>query len=111
MSTALDRALADMREGRVVLVVAASNDTIADHVAAVAGQLREGETAWRTYGSQRVAAPGGGSIVFRSYASVVHNGGGRGLSVDHVYIDHGELYEQLAPTLVCSRDIVAITHC
>ncbi|MFE3060682.1 hypothetical protein [Nocardia sp. NPDC059239] len=113
MSTALgstlDAALADMREGHCVLVVAANRDAIARMVNDARAQLRPGERLNVTNGGERITRFDGGWIYFRGYSGVTR-GSGRGFSLDRVHVDHTELWVELAAALVNAKPEPTITH-
>lgn len=92
--TVLERALADMRSGLHVAVVASTGDTL-DRLAVCARRLlRDGERiGWR------MITDGTGTIALRLYATA---GLARGLELDRVYFDHSGVYEQFAPTMCTS---------
>ncbi|MFE3051590.1 hypothetical protein [Nocardia sp. NPDC059239] len=109
LSPTLDAALADMREGHQVLIVAANRDAIARMVNDARPQLRPGERLNVTNGGERITRFDGGWIYFRCYSAVTR-GSGRGFSLDRVHVDHTELWDELAPTLVNAAPGPTITH-
>lgn len=105
----IDQALADMRAGRRVLVIAPSDTTRRDLRNRIAARLTESETVRRSGNCDRVTAPGDGWIEIRGYTSVRH-GACLGIRLDRVYVDHSELSAELALRLAAPRstDIVHI---
>ncbi|GAB3211321.1 hypothetical protein [Nocardia tengchongensis] len=105
-SAAIDRALADMRDGLRVLLVAPTNDAISKLLAEASEKLREGETIRKSAGGTITGS--GGWIRFCLYLNPAD---GRGLTVDRVYVDHADLWKRLAPTMSGSTNGPVITHC
>ncbi|MFD6357930.1 hypothetical protein [Nocardia tengchongensis] len=122
MPTIIDQALADMRAGLRVLIVAPSDDAITTLLTKAMEQLREGERAQRSHQTPLVFArparrsdqdatlsgSDGGWIRFCRY---MNRAAARGFTVDRIYVDHAELWDRLAPTMVGSIDGPVITHC
>ncbi|MGI5222185.1 hypothetical protein [Nocardia sp. CA-290969] len=102
-------ALADMRAGRRVLVIAPSSSTAKALRDRMTAQLADGETARNANGNHRITSAGPGWIEIRGYTSV-RLGACRGVVLDRVYVDHSELTTELAMRLGSSRsaDIVHI---
>lgn len=99
--TVVDKALADMREGRRVMVIAlARNATrLTQLLDEARGKLHADEWAQHSAQQSRIARRGGdGLIEFRTFGSIVQ-GGGRGLTLDRVYIDHAALVEEIGPAV------------
>lgn len=109
MVTVIDQALADMRDGLGVLVIASTAPAADDAFKEAARGLVRGERAHRGAGHIRIDRTGGGWIVFRGYSTITR-GGGRGLSVDRVLFDHRDLYEQIAPMFVTARAGFQVEH-
>ncbi|MGY4098058.1 hypothetical protein ACW2Q0_00595 [Nocardia sp. R16R-3T] len=101
----LDQALADMRAGRRVLLIAPSAVAVTRLVDKALPLLRAGESA-----RQRPATITGdrGWIQLRPYPT--SRDSGRGLTLDRIYFDHSELYELLAPALSFATNGDRIVH-
>lgn len=110
-SRAVDLALADMRNGLRVLVIAANERAVTALLDYAGEQLQDSEKMRRTQGTQRIAGSKPGVVVFISYADAGNTGGGRGLSLDSVYVDHTALWNALAPTMIGKPGGPDITHC
>ncbi|WP_280371135.1 hypothetical protein [Nocardia wallacei] len=106
----VDRALADMREGRKVMVIAVvpNHDGLTPLLNKAVDQLLDGERAYSSRDNARITAPGGGWIAFRTVGGI-QGGGGRGLELDRVYIDHAELMRRIAPAVMGDRSAIVMT--
>ncbi|MGV9666948.1 hypothetical protein [Nocardia niigatensis] len=109
LSLTLAAALADMREGHRVLIVAANRDAVAHMVGVARGKLLDGERLRRSAGSEEITSTAGGWIRFACYTSATH-GAGRGLTLDRIHLDHSALWDELAPTLSTAALGATITH-
>ena len=97
----VDKALADMREGRKVLVVSADEPGIARLFDLFAEGAEAGERVYRAAHRQRIERGAGGRITFATY------GGARtlrGIDLDSVYLDHSRVREALMPNLCTSAE-------
>jgi hypothetical protein len=101
----LEQALADMRDGRRVLLIAPSAAAVTRLGYKALPLLRAGESA-----RQRPATitGGRGMIHLRPYPTSRESG--RGLTLDRVYFDHSDLYEALLPALSFAIDGGRIVH-
>ena len=95
--TVLDLALADMRDGRRVMLIVEDSDAIRATIAEARRKLAEGEQARSV--RPRITGRDGGWIVVCTRRTP---GTGRGLSLDRVYFDHTRLYREIAPCMVTS---------
>lgn len=106
----VDQALADMRAGRRVLIVASSNVAAASMRHRFVERLVAGESVSSPGSSHhRVSRHGDGWIAFISYTSI-RLGGGRGMELDRIYVDETELHRELMPALATARDGGKIVH-
>lgn len=92
-------ALADMREGRRVLVIAPGRQAVVELWATACGVLVDGERSYRSVGAERIARKAGGWIMFRTYGAGV-----RGLELDSVYIDNTAMFTAMSPTLSAAAE-------
>lgn len=90
--------LADVRAGKRVLVVCGSSASARDAFGNVTDQgLHDGEKSFRSYGHERIEAPSGGWVRFRS----VHGRGHRGVTADVVLLDTAVSDEEMADLMAC----------
>ncbi|MGW6699626.1 hypothetical protein [Nocardia sp. NPDC055049] len=91
----LDQALADMRAGQNVALIASTGRTL-DRIHDQSRKLlRDGERIGR-----RMISNGTGSVTLSLYAS--SPSALRGLEVDRAYFDHSDIHAVLAPTMCTS---------
>lgn len=99
----VDDALADMRSGRSVLVVASDAPTAKKLFDAARSQLELGETARRP----SITHSNGGWISFEHHGTV--QAAVRGLQLDRVYFDHSAAMEAVVGAMIGS-DSPLIRH-
>lgn len=105
----LDAALADMREGRRVVLISANREAIGRLIGSARAKLLPGEKLLRSVGNGEITRVGGGLIRFLGYTGTTR-GVGRGMTVDRVHVDHSVLWDELAPMLATAAPGLTVTH-
>jgi hypothetical protein len=96
----VDQALADMREGRRVLVISANESGVIDLLNAMTERTLSSERAYRAAHHRRIESRTGGTIRFATYAHAAV----RGLTLDSVYFDHSRIMAEVAPAMCTSAE-------
>lgn len=97
----LDYALEDMRHGARVMLILPSDRAIDAAIFEARTKAEAGERVRRRH--PRIDRSLGGSIVLSIYSRFSVSG--RGLTLDRIYVDHSELYLQLAPCMATSTAV------
>ena len=110
MSDTVERALAEMRAGRRVLVLTLTEPGARAMHDRAAALLTDGETARRGVSARQntVHRQAGGRLEFAPIGSAASQC--RGLTLDTVYVDHDELRAMTAPAMM-SSDAPAFICC